>query len=71
MDITKTIDSIVLTKQYFLFLVCIIMPINGILITQNFILGMLLVLTQVPYLWARANNIEWEKINGNDQNIYE
>ena len=44
---------------YFLFMVCIIMPLNGHLVVNvNPWLGSLLILMQVPYLYNIAKEIE-------------
>lgn len=38
------------STAYRLLLCCVIMPVNGIIMTNNFIVGALLIAAQVPYL---------------------
>lgn len=38
------------TTEYRLLVCCVIMPMNGFIMTNNFIVGALLVVAQVPYL---------------------
>ena len=47
--------SIIKTKQYFLFTMFVIMPINGYVAYDNPYLGLFLILLQLPY-WIMFSN---------------
>lgn len=46
------------STTYRLFLCCVIMPLNGYIMTDNFALGAVLTIAQIPYLLSQFNKEE-------------
>ena len=52
------INKVTETREYFLIITMLIMPINGLILSKNKLIGVLLICLQIPYFIKISNLIK-------------
>ena len=55
MNEMNTLNKIVESKGYFIFTILVVIPIDGYLMSKTFWFGLLLLVTQIPYIISMVN----------------
>lgn len=60
--VRNKMNKFVNSKQYILFMIVVIMPLNGmIIVSNNVFLGLFLLISQIPFIYKIVNKIDFNE----------